>query len=340
MTTPTYTPAGTLPKQYRMRRFQREDIPAIVRLINRYAEALQDPDRTDAADLESYYYAPDFNIEEDLWIITNADGALVAKAEIEWGSVENGRNWGNAMIDPAVNDPDLLAYLVEMTDQNMRDRAAAKFPGGQALSVERYSTPTETVPTEYYLSVGYRYVRSYYHMGVNLTTLGEIEPLALPDGLEVRPVTPEQLPQIHQSFSEAFEDHWGWAKRPYEEWKHYAVDGPGADTGLWRIAWDGDQIASVAINRPFGEEVPHKGWISTIGTRRQWRRKGLAFMLLRESFRVLRDAGFTWAGLGVDSASLTNAVALYERAGMHVEIRYDGYAKMIRGEWLPIYPQA
>jgi hypothetical protein len=41
--------------------------------------------------------------------------------------------------------------------------------------------------------------------------------------------------------------------------------------------------------------------------------------------------------LGVDASSLTNAVALYERAGMRVWSSRDAFYKMLRGEPLDIY---
>ena len=66
--------------------------------------------------------------------------------------------------------------------------------------------------------------------------------------------------------------------------------------------------------------------------RRQWRKQGLGSALLTHSFALFQERGYIRAGLGVDASSLTNAVALYERAGMHVHSRYLLYRKMLRGD--------
>jgi len=339
MTTPVYTSATLhpLPEDFRVRRFTWEDLPGFVALTNRYAEAVGDPDRVDEENLRSDFESPDFKIEENVWTATDANGNIVARVENAWGT--GARNWSNVWVDPSLKRRDLEAHLVEMTEKAMRAQVAVQFPDGRAVSAERYVTPIENDTRDLYVEMGYRYIRSFYHMGVDLITLGEIPAPELPAGLEIRPVEAAHLPQIYEAVIESFADHWGWSGRPYEDWLYYAVNSPGSDTKLWRIAWAGDQVASVTINRPFGDAIPDKGWISTVGTRRPWRRLGLGTILLRESFRALRDAGFKQASLGVDAASLTGAVALYERAGMYVEVRYDGYAKMLRGDWLPIYPQ-
>jgi ribosomal protein S18 acetylase RimI-like enzyme len=56
-----------------------------------------------------------------------------------------------------------------------------------------------------------------------------------------------------------------------------------------------------------------------------WRRRGLGEALLRSAFDALHARGFRRAGLGVDAENATGAVALYERAGMHVVRRADNW---------------
>jgi mycothiol synthase len=55
-----------------------------------------------------------------------------------------------------------------------------------------------------------------------------------------------------------------------------------------------------------------------VGVRRPWRRRGIAEALLLQSFHLFYERGFQQVGLGVDSASLTGATRLYEKAGMQV----------------------
>jgi len=72
------------------------------------------------------------------------------------------------------------------------------------------------------------------------------------------------------------------------------------------------------------------GWVSTLGVRRPWRKKGLALALLHHSFGEFYRCGKTKVGLGVDSGSLTGALDLYKKAGMSVYSQFDKYEKEIR----------
>ena len=61
-----------------------------------------------------------------------------------------------------------------------------------------------------------------------------------------------------------------------------------------------------------------RGWVSSVGVRGPWRRRGIARALVAESLRVLRDAGMTTAGLGVDAENANGALGVYEATGFHV----------------------
>jgi ribosomal protein S18 acetylase RimI-like enzyme len=82
---------------------------------------------------------------------------------------------------------------------------------------------------------------------------------------------------------------------------------------------DGDEVAAYSINRfdpAAAERTGYRaGWIGSLGTRRPWRQRGLASALLLQSMRAFQSAGLDYAGLGVDAANPTGAVALYESLG-------------------------
>ncbi|HML23018.1 MAG TPA: hypothetical protein PKD09_15300, partial [Aggregatilinea sp.] len=58
--------------------------------------------------------------------------------------------------------------------------------------------------------------------------------------------------------------------------------------------------------------------------------RGLGSTLLRHGLLALRKRGFAAAGLEVDSENDSNAVALYERAGMFVQRCYLLFDKLLR----------
>ena len=114
----------------------------------------------------------------------------------------------------------------------------------------------------------------------------------------------------------------------FEAWaSQNLVQDEDGDFSLWRIAWDGSDVAGVCINRPRHGDDDSMGWIGVLGVRRPWRRQGLGEALLRESFLAFRERGKRAAGLGVDAENTTGAVALYERVGLRVVRRSDTWER-------------
>jgi len=63
---------------------------------------------------------------------------------------------------------------------------------------------------------------------------------------------------------------------------------------------------------------------------RPWRRRGLALALLHHTFGEFYRRGKRRVGLGVDADSLTGALRLYEKAGMHPIRQYASFEKELR----------
>ncbi len=64
-----------------------------------------------------------------------------------------------------------------------------------------------------------------------------------------------------------------------------------------------------------------------IGVRRPYRRKGLASVLIAQSFKVLKDFGMTEAVLSTDSENPTGALHLYEKMGFSSAKQSTVYCK-------------
>jgi mycothiol synthase len=151
--------------------------------------------------------------------------------------------------------------------------------------------------------------------------------VTFPYGIELRPfIKDEHAVLVWQADNEAFRDHWGSRDRTYEEWSHGKFGNPNFDPPLWMIAWDGNEVAGLSQNR-LRKGI---GWIGTIAVRRPWRGKGLGIALMRHTFGEFYKRGMTIIGLGVDSANLTGATRLYERAGMYVAGEFAIYEKELR----------
>ena len=77
--------------------------------------------------------------------------------------------------------------------------------------------------------------------------LEELPECPLPEGIEVRPVLPQDYRKIWNAANEAFMDEYG-ATAPTEEWYQSYLNRPYFLPHLWQVAWDGDQVVGMVQN--------------------------------------------------------------------------------------------
>ena len=117
---------------------------------------------------------------------------------------------------------------------------------------------------------------------------------------------------------EAYADHWGYAPRgevDYSRWRTSRLFQPD----LWKIAWDGDQVAGLVLNSVDEQRNDwngvRRGYTRYVFVRHPWRRRGVARWLLTESIRMFSEMGMEETYLGVDTESPSGAHILYESLG-------------------------
>jgi ribosomal protein S18 acetylase RimI-like enzyme len=161
--------------------------------------------------------------------------------------------------------------------------------------------------------------------------LEDLPDAPLPDGLEIRPVTPDQLRTIFDAEVEAFRDHWGSTDITEEHFRHFVEDPVEGRTELWRVAWDGDRVAGMVRGYVNEEENARygrkRGYVEHISVGRPWRRRGLARALIAATITALREAGMTEGALGVDTQNASGALELYLRCGFQVASENAFYVK-------------
>ena len=140
----------------------------------------------------------------------------------------------------------------------------------------------------------------------------DVAAVPIPDGFLFVPYSEAIGPALHAAHSEAFGDHWGFQVRPFDNWAPGAIHSDVFRGDLSRIAYDGDDIAAYVLAY---DGVAGSVYIGQVGTRRPWRKRGLASALLSASVRAAAATGKTQASLGVDADSPTGAVGVYERLG-------------------------
>jgi GNAT superfamily N-acetyltransferase len=100
---------------------------------------------------------------------------------------------------------------------------------------------------------------------------------------------------------------------------------------FWYVAGDGEEIAGTCLCNPRGAGDPETAWIHIVGVQPPWRRRGLALAPLHHSFGSFYRQGRRRIAPEVDAQNPTGATHLYEKAGMHVERRYDYFEKELLG---------
>jgi GNAT superfamily N-acetyltransferase len=168
-------------------------------------------------------------------------------------------------------------------------------------------------------------VRYFFEMAAATKKPGSA---GLPEGLESLPYRAELERPLYEAHMEAFADHWGYQRRGFDEWVGMTLRSSGFRPELSRIAVDGGEIAAYVLG--YTDADPGRLYIGQVGTRRPWRRRGLAAALLAEVLGAASEAGLGTAALGVDGASPTGAVGVYERAGFVVESRAVAYRRPLR----------
>jgi ribosomal protein S18 acetylase RimI-like enzyme len=262
-------------------------------------------------------------------LLAEQDGRLVGWVRAGWyESHEGDRVYESEVeMDPDLAGTGLLLALYRRLEQRQREIAAGHPPGPKSLQADANDTAAERV--EVLRELGYEPVRYEYVMV--RPHLDDLPDAPLPEGIEIREVRPEQLRAIFDAEAEAFRDHWGTGVPTEQDFEHFATNPISADTSLWRVAWDGDQVAGMvrsfidpASNAAYGRE---RGYVENISVRRPWRRRGLARALIAASIPLLRARGMTEGALGVDTENPSGALQLYESCGFVPARRHTFYRK-------------
>ena len=309
------------------RMYQPSDLQALVDVSNAVYIALGDERRSAPEELRMNLEAPEFDPEHNAFVAEH-NGQVIGFADLDF-SRESGHGWSSYVVHPDYGNHQVGRELLHLTEARCLERAQAESAPDQSVWIQRVTPERNTSAIRLFEAEGYQQVRTFYQMRLELDQQVDVPPL--PDGLSLRPYEPSRdAYALYEAFQDAFSDHWGFERDSFEEFEHYILQHPKTDPSLWLLAYDGDEIAGYCLNRRFGDEDPRMGWIWELGVRRPCRRRGLGYALLKRSLALFQSLGYPRAGLGVDSASLTHATALYERAGMHVHSRSLLYRKILR----------
>ncbi|MBE0670659.1 MAG: GNAT family N-acetyltransferase [Anaerolineales bacterium] len=300
------------------------DVNAVAQLIYDVCEA--DGDVTVAVtpdELTNQWKTEKFNPETDTYVIETQDGQIIGYGEF-FDSKDHAHLNADIYVHPRFKGRGLIKTLLARVDERALEDVKLAAPGLRVFIRSSMDGKDEEAKKAHE-EAGYFPVRFSWRMEIKLD---EMPPSPVwPEGIELRPfVREEQSRAVLDAVNEAFRDHWGSHESTFEDWERSRFAQPDFDPSLWVIAWDGNEIAGFSLNR-FRMGI---GWVSTLGVRRPWRKKGLGLALLRQSFGEFYNRGMKTIGLGVDASNPTGATRLYQGAGMYIASEFITYDKELR----------
>lgn len=305
------------------------DLPHMLAVING-CKAEDQVERTETLQdiTNNYNHLENCDPYQDM-LMAEVEGRLIAYTRVTWNQQEDGLTFylTFGFLLPEWRNQGIGTAMLVWTEERLRQIAAS-----HEKKVPRFfqagAADTEKGTTALLEKAGYLPVR--YEFNMRRPTSDPLPDAPMPEGFEVRPVQPEHIRPIWDAMQEAFKDHWGFFKEgeeTYQAWQGQNSFRPE----LWKVAWEGDQVAGMVlnfINEPENAEYKRlRGYTEGISVRRPCRKKGLARSLIVQSIRMFKEMGMTETALGVDSQNLSGALRLYQGVGYHQTKLYTIYRK-------------
>lgn len=257
-------------------------------------------------------------------ILVEHDGAVVGYATVRWWQERSGtwlylhrgyllpghrgRGVGSAMFGWAE------ARIRQLVERQGTARTAVF--GANAMA-------TEEDATALLLDGGYRRVFSLTEM--RLADLRQVPEVGRwPDGVRIGAVQPSHYRAAWKTVVDSYADTSHTPQWTFERFVEVA------NPTCWRAAWDGDELAGVALcslrrhDRTVGE-------VEELSVRAGSRRRGLGRALLLDGLRCLRRHGAVTARLYTGTANPHRSYDLYESVGFRRTNEYVRYRKPLGG---------
>jgi ribosomal protein S18 acetylase RimI-like enzyme len=304
------------------------DYPHFARIITAWSKS-QGEDRVETADriASGYENLERCDPDRDL-LVAEVDGHPIAYGRVWWDQeVDGPRIYGQVcLLDPALGGRGVGSALFAWNEERLREIAAEHDVPDKMFEV--WTNDRNAAAVALFRNAGFEAIT--YAAEMVRPSVHDLPEHSLPDGVEIRPVTDDQLRTIWEADAEAFRDHWGYVE-PTETSFARLLAFPYHDPTLWKIAWDDEgvagQVRSFIDTAQNAEHGFRRGWTENISTARRWRRRGLAKALIVESIRELAARGMTDVALGVHTENPNGAFDLYAGLGYEVVATWTTFRK-------------
>ncbi len=322
--------SASLSEEFTVRPAEVDDLHAAVALFNACSMVQIGKAVIEETEFGTEWKMPNLDLETDTRVVLDSDGKMVGYAAVRDGAPYV-RIFVQVRVHSEYEGRSIGTYLGQWAEERAL-QAVPKAPEGVRVALRQFVPEADIRAGALLDQLGYQVVRHFFEMVIEMDAPPP-EP-CVPEVIVIRPFVceTEDRALVH-TIRDAFKDHWGHVESPFEEdyaeWVHW-MDDPSFDQSLWFVVVASDEIVGCSICYDVTGEGPNVGTVETLGVRRPWRRRGIALALLHHSFGELYRRGRNTVTLGVDAKSLTGALHLYEKAGMHVRHQYDCYEKELR----------
>jgi mycothiol synthase len=312
------------------------DLQPIADLLNLCEAIDQEDSYYSSTDLQAGYEEPGFDPSQNvrLWETADRSHPLIAYADL-WTPPEvsaadpsfDGFLWFR--VHPAYRwqgiEAEILAWAETRLKQIRNNTEAVRDLPVRLLSGCR---DTQTAKITFYEQYGFESERCFLTMTRSLA--GEIPDPVLPARFKVIQTRgAEDAAAWVEMHNQTFIDHWQFHPSTVEDhlyWLSTPKYCPELD--LVAVSPEGCFAAFCygQIDAEYNQQKQRReGWISSLGTRRGFRRQGLARAMLLVGLQKLQAFGMDTAKLSVDTQNPNSAQTLYESVGfrqLHTHLTY------------------
>ena len=177
---------------------------------------------------------------EDM-IFAEVEGKAVGYSRVFWENQLNGTRAYGAFgwLDPEYRFRGIGTAMYEANEARVRSMAATH-PAELPKQIMTYVAVSDVSGVR--LCEKHGFTPDMYLADMVRPDLENIPKAPMPPGLLVRTPTPDEYRKVWEADVEAFRDHRGAAERQ-ETWFDEFLADPNFDPRLWRVAWDGDEVA-------------------------------------------------------------------------------------------------
>ncbi|MBN1259371.1 MAG: GNAT family N-acetyltransferase [Anaerolineae bacterium] len=320
-----------LPQGYSIRPPTLDDVTVVVELANRCDHEYIGRPTHQEEDFRNDWQSPSLNPKTDLRVICDPRDTIVGYAGV-WDAEPHVLIYGWANVHPHYRRLGIGTYLAQWVEARAR-QAVPQAPGGTRVTIQQFRFARDEAGQALLLGQGYQLARHFFRMLIALDTPPP-EPV-WPEGISVETFDRERdLRMLIKGDQDGFRDHWGYVEQPFdvafEDWSHWIDHDPNHDPTLWFLPKANGQLAGLCLSTSKMAEDPDMAYVMSLAVMPDFRRRGLGLALLQHTFGEFYRRGKRRVSLDVDANSLTGALRLYERAGMHVLRQSACYEKVLR----------